>query len=337
MFTLLTCSFVRSFVHSLILSLMPRLDRLTAILIHLQTKRVVRAQELAHRFDVSLRTIYRDVRTLEEAGVPIGAEAGVGYFLDDYHLPPVMFSNAEASALLFGAKLVGQYTDQSVCEAFESALFKIKSVLRRGEKDHLEDLTGQIAVQRAAATASPADVSLLSVVQAAIVARHRLQMVYQRPYAHTYTERDIEPIGLLHYSVGWHLIAWCCLRQDYRDFRLDRVQQLTNTGQAFSARDRLSLEAYLDTLRFTAKLTEVRVCFGMGVARFAQRHRFDFGYVDEEIGPDAVTMRFLTPSTEGLCRWLLMYGNSVWIESPPELRTQIRAYAEEALHHWNPC
>jgi predicted DNA-binding transcriptional regulator YafY len=332
MFTLLTLSLFQS----LALSLMPRLDRLTAILIHLQTKRVVRAQELARRFEVSLRTIYRDVRTLEEAGVPIGAEAGVGYFLDDYHLPPVMFSNAEASALLFGAKLVGQYTDQSVREAFESALFKIKSVLRRGEKDHLEDLTSQIAVQRVAATASPADASLLSVVQAAIVARHRLRVVYLRPYAHTDTERVIEPIGLWHYGTGWHLIAWCCLRQDYRDFRLDRVQQLTNTGQPFPARDRLSLEAYLDTLRHTASLTEVRVRFERDTARFAQSQRFDMGYVDEEIGADAVTMRFLTPSTEGLCRWLLMYGNAVWIESPPELRTQMRTYAEEAMHHWHP-
>jgi predicted DNA-binding transcriptional regulator YafY len=315
---------------------MPRLDRLTAILIHLQTKRVVRAQELARRFEVSLRTIYRDVRTLEEAGVPIGAEAGIGYFLEDYHLPPVMFSNAEASALLFGAKLVDQYTDQSVKEAFESALYKIKSVLRRGDKDHLNDLTGQIAVQRAAATASAAS-SLLSVVQAAIVARHRLRLVYQRQYAQTDTEREIEPIGLLHYGVGWHLIAWCCLMQAYRDFRLDRVRQLTNTGQPFSARDRLTLDAYLETLRFSAQLTEVQVRFERQIARFAQTERCYHGYVDEQIGPDCVTMRFLTPSVEGLCRWLLMYGNSVWIEAPTALRTQMQAYAEEALQHWKGC
>ena len=85
---------------------MNRLDRLTAILIHLQTKRVVRAQELSDRFNISLRTVYRDVRSLEEAGVPIGAEAGVGYFLNDYHLPPVSFTNTEASALLLAGKLI---------------------------------------------------------------------------------------------------------------------------------------------------------------------------------------------------------------------------------------
>lgn len=119
---------------------MNRIDRLTAILIQLQSKRVVKAQEIADRFGISLRTVYRDVWALEEAGVPIGAEAGIGYFLEDYHLPPVMFSNEEASALLFGAKLVSKMADELLHESFESALYKIKSVLKRSEKEHLEDL-----------------------------------------------------------------------------------------------------------------------------------------------------------------------------------------------------
>lgn len=311
---------------------MPRLDRLTAILIHLQTKRVVKAQELADRFGVSLRTIYRDVRSLEEAGVPIGAEAGVGYFLEDYHLPPVMFSQNEASALLFGAKLVDQYTDGSVREAFESALYKIKSVLKRGEKDHLDDLSGQIAVQRAASAVSGSG-TVLSTIQAAIVARHRLRMVYQRQYA-TDTEREIEPIGLLHYGVGWHLIAWCHLRQAYRDFRTDRIVHLVDTGQPFPARDRLSLSDYLDTLQFTAQLTEVWVCFDEAMARHAQVQRYTFGYVDEEVLDGQVRMRFLTMSTEGLCRWLLMFGNGIRLESPAELRHNLQAYARELAAHW---
>ncbi|HEY8512458.1 MAG TPA: HTH domain-containing protein, partial [Cyclobacteriaceae bacterium] len=86
---------------------MNRIDRLTAILIHLQSKRLVKAEELASRFDISLRTVYRDVKALMEAGVPIGSEAGVGYFIvDGYHLPPVMFSQEEAGAMLLAGKLV---------------------------------------------------------------------------------------------------------------------------------------------------------------------------------------------------------------------------------------
>lgn len=313
---------------------MPRLDRLTAILIHLQTKRVVKAQELADRFNVSLRTIYRDVRSLEEAGVPIGAEAGVGYFLEDYHLPPVMFSNAEASALLFGAKLVDQYTDGAVRNAFESALYKIKSVLKRGEKEHLDDLSGQIAVQRSAASVSPSDDTILSTIQAAIVARHRLRLVYQRQYAESDTEREIEPIGLLHYGMGWHLIAWCHLRQAYRDFRTDRIGRLTDTGQSFPARDRLSLSEYLDTLRFSEKLTEVQVRFDAKMAGHAQVQRHHFGYVDEVVCNRQVCMRFLTGWPDGLCRWLLMFGDGVRIESPPELRATMQTLSQQTANYW---
>ena len=90
---------------------MNRIDRLTAILIQLQTKKVVKAQEIADRFNISLRTVYRDIRALEEAGVHIGAEAGIGYFLENYHLPPVMFTTEEASALMLGAKLIEKMSD----------------------------------------------------------------------------------------------------------------------------------------------------------------------------------------------------------------------------------
>src|SRR3954447_3068852 len=101
---------------------MNRIDRLTAILIQLQSKRVVKAQEIADRFEISLRTVYRDVRALEEGGVPLVGEAGVGYSLvEGYRLPPVMFTKEEASALLFGAKLVEKMSDHSIQKEFQSA------------------------------------------------------------------------------------------------------------------------------------------------------------------------------------------------------------------------
>src|SRR5436190_19791823 len=120
---------------------MNRIDRLTAILIQLQTKRIVRAEEIANRFEISLRTVYRDVKALMEAGVPIGSEAGTGYFIvDGYHLPPVMFSQEEASAMLMAGKLAEKMTDLSVKREFESALMKVKAVLNDDGKDHLEML-----------------------------------------------------------------------------------------------------------------------------------------------------------------------------------------------------
>src|SRR6187551_425409 len=115
---------------------MNALARLPATFIQLQSKKVVKAEEISERVGMSLRTVYRDVKALMEAGVPIGSEAGKGYFIvDGYHLPPVMFTQEEGSAMLFAGKLVEKMTDKSIRKEFESALLKIKAVLNESEKD----------------------------------------------------------------------------------------------------------------------------------------------------------------------------------------------------------
>ncbi len=314
---------------------MNRLDRLTAILIHLQSKRVVRAQELADRFGISLRTVYRDVRALEAAGVPVGAEAGVGYFLQDYHLPPVMLTNAEASALLFGAKLIEKWGDASLHEPFDSALFKLKSVLKRPEKDHLETLEPQIEVATPAGSVGFSE-PVLNQIQAAIVGQRVLRLAYRSPYEAAPTQRDVQPIGLYHYGAGWHLIAFCLLRQDYRDFRTDRIETLTELSQRFSRQHLHSLQTYLDGLRQTKRLEEAVVWFDKSVARFTQLQKYGYGFVDETEADGRVRMRFLTQFIRGLGHWLLMYGNAVTIESPPELRDCLRELTRELHAHYFP-
>src|SRR6478609_11993277 len=107
---------------------MNRIDRLAAILIQLQSRRLVKAQDIADKFSISLRTVYRDVRALEEAGVPILGEAGIGYkLMEGYKLPPVMFNQDEASALLTAAKLMQSKTDAKSAQLYASALDKIKA------------------------------------------------------------------------------------------------------------------------------------------------------------------------------------------------------------------
>src|SRR6266487_605871 len=126
---------------------MNRIDRLAAILIQLQSRRLVKAQDIAEKFSISLRTVYRDIPALDEAGVPVIGEAGKGYkLMEGYKLPPVMFNQDEASALLTAAKLVQSKTDESTSGHYISALDKIKAVLRMTEKDHIEEIDGHIAV-----------------------------------------------------------------------------------------------------------------------------------------------------------------------------------------------
>src|SRR5215203_7098302 len=108
---------------------MNRIDRLAAITIQLQSKRLVKAQEVADKFGISLRTVYRDIHALEEAGVPVIGEAGVGYrLMEGYKLPPVLFNQDEASALLTASKLMQSMSDEHSSKHYSSALDKIKAV-----------------------------------------------------------------------------------------------------------------------------------------------------------------------------------------------------------------
>ncbi|SOD80108.1 helix-turn-helix transcriptional regulator [Spirosoma fluviale] len=313
---------------------MNRIDRLTAILIHLQTKRVVRAQDLADRFGISLRTVYRDIRSLEEAGVPIGAEAGVGYFLTNYHLPPVMFTNAEASALLFGGKLIEKLTDQSVRTEFESALYKIKSVLKRPDQDHLDSLEAHINVAKPSYQTTDGEGSL-NTLQHAIAQQHVLELQYYSHYNNAETRRRVEPVGLYHYRSSWHLIAFCQIRQDYRDFRVDRIRQLTDTAKHFSRRDRLSLQEYLDRVgKLDMPLMKATIIFQKSATRYMQEQKHAYGFQSEEDLGDFVRIHFQTPYPEGLARWLIMYGKLVTIEQPDSLKAMIRSLVDELNTHY---
>jgi predicted DNA-binding transcriptional regulator YafY len=314
---------------------MNRIDRLTAILIQLQTKRVVKAEEIADRFEISLRTVYRDVKALMEAGVPIGSEAGKGYFIvDGYHLPPVMFNEDEASAMLLAGKLVEKMTDVSIRNAFESALYKIKSVLREAEKDHLENL--QLAVHVAdRKQESEFSNHFLTDIQRAVVQKDVLQIEYQAGYTEELTVRELEPIGLFYYSASWHLIAWCRMRNDYRDFRADRIKSLTNTGKKFENKNLLSLQEYYKKMTETNHdVEEVVVLMDKSVARHFNEQKYMHGFISQTDLGNQVRMVFLVGYMNYFARWLLSLGTTIDIEKPDTLKTNIINLLEELQNHY---
>lgn len=315
---------------------MNRIDRLTAILIQLQTKRVVRAEEIAERFEISLRTVYRDVKALMEAGVPIGSEAGKGYFIvDGYHLPPVMFTQTEASALVLAGKLVEKMTDKSIQQGFDSALYKIQSVLHDPEKDHLESLQSHIEVWQNPRQESEFPDHFLADVQRAVVEKEVIRMEYFSSYSSEQTQREIEPIGLFYYGDAWHLIAWCRLRNGYRDFRVDRIKEMKFAGIRFDPRNLMTLKEYLSTVvQSHNEMHSVVVVFERSAARFIGKNRYLYGFVSEEDINGKVRMTFLTGHLNGIARWLLMYGNSVEIESPSILKERMIALVEELTEHY---
>jgi len=309
---------------------MNRFDRITAILLILQTKRLTTAQEISERFSVSLRTVYRDIRTLENAGLPIISEAGLGYFLEKgFQLPPVMFSKEEALALFVAEKFIQQSSDMVTKTAYQNALHKIKSVLNQDKKDHLESLEKRIEVQHTQDHRTDND-PWLTEVQQGIAQSHILKIDYFTPSRQQNTERNVEPIGLYFYSRHWHLIAWCREREDFRDFRLDRILSLSDTFEWFDQRLRGDLSSYLERSKDNIELHKVEVSFGQNTAQYTHEQRAWYGFMSEQSLPDQrVMMTFLTPSLDYFARWLLGYTNAVSVISPPSLRQQMRKLLSE--------
>ena len=313
---------------------MNRIDRLHAILTHLQSKKKVKAQEVADRFNISLRTVYRDVKALEESGVPVIGEAGSGYtIMEGYRLPPVMFTQEEASALLMGAKLAEQLTDASVKKYFDAALFKIKAILRTNDKDYVDQLTDNIQVLQSRLPVEHVSNQYLAAMQKAIVDKKIIFIRYQSNSHEEITERQIEPIGLCYYSLNWHLIGWCRLRNDYRDFRLSRIIRLQLKDEAFTS-THPSLNEYLKKMTWESDLKEVVVLFKKETTRYIQDQKYFYGFVREEEAGDWMRMHFLTASLRGFGRWLLMFTDSVRVESPSDLSDLTRRLAKEAFEHF---
>jgi predicted DNA-binding transcriptional regulator YafY len=312
-----------------------RIDRLHAILTHLQSKKRVTAQEIADRFNISLRTVYRDVKALEESGVPVIGEAGSGYtVMEGYRLPPVMFTQEEASALLLGAKLAEFQTDASVKKHFNAALYKIKAVLRTTDKEHMDQLNDQITVLSRLPEDDSSGRYLLD-LQKALGEKRVLKIRYQSG-EEAVTERTVEPIGLCHYGQAWHLIAWCHLRNNYRDFRVSRIQNLQMLDTNFEPDAHPSLQEYLQAMIKSSELQEVKIRVDKRVARHLGSQKYYYGYVREEDVGECILMYYVTSSLEYFGRWLLMCTHHVTIESPEALISVMRDLSEEIRQHYLP-
>ena len=222
---------------------MNRLDRLTSILIQLQSKRLITAREIAERFEVTTRTIYRDIQTLRLAGVPIGEEEGKGYFLvEGYRLPPVMFTTEEARALVTTRKILNYHTEDSLKQNYESALLKIKAVLPLKDKDKLEFLNSRIGFQNPWAPTS----LYLDSIQHSITESEKLKIKYQSREQEQITERIIQPYAVYFSGAVWTTIAFCELRQEIREFRLDRIKELRFQPTHFKPDKSFNMDHYLE-------------------------------------------------------------------------------------------
>jgi len=221
---------------------MSRLARITNIATMLKSKRIVTAVSMAKKFDVSVRTVYRDIRTLESSGVPVITIDGKGFsIMEGYTLPPIMFTEEEANALITAEHLINKTKDASLAENFQDAMVKIKSVIRSAimaKSDLLSDRTLILGQGKNDKTSHS-----LSDLQLAITGHTVTRIMYQKPDDSPVTTRYIEPHVICYLNENWILIAWCRLRHDFRAFRIDRMRKIEFQDATFQSRD-ASLKAY---------------------------------------------------------------------------------------------
>lgn len=196
-------------------------DRLFQIVLQLGRGRVLTAQHLAERLEVSERTIYRDIQNLMASGVPIDGEAGVGYRLHrGYQVPPMMFDQDELQALIFGAQVAKRWGDHEMAAAAERILDKVDAVLPENLRGELTAQT--LVVPEIASGQTEATTEMLGAVRDAINDKRRLYLTYHDAGGAA-TERIVWPLTLLYWGYSWAVGAWCELRQDFRNFRVDRI------------------------------------------------------------------------------------------------------------------
>lgn len=220
----------------------PRLVRLAAILTQLQSKRIITATEIAEKHNVSVRTIYQDIRTLEQSGIPIITEEGKGYsMMAGYVLPPVMLTQEEANALITGEQLILKNRDASLVKYYQNAVMKVKSVMRSAQKEKVEFLSSRIQIRNKPEQTTS---NYLILLQTAVIDYQVVRITYLS-LENQRSERYIEPFALYTAQENWIMIAFCRLRKDFRAFRLDCIRDMEIMNEHFEPHE-ITLEHYLE-------------------------------------------------------------------------------------------
>lgn len=206
---------------------------------------------MAKKFDVSLRTIYRDIKKLEEAGVPIITEEGKGYsIMDGYTVSPVQFKQEEVNALITAEKIIAETENKSLIKNFENALVKIKSTFQSNMQTKSELLDAKMLVL--SSNKKSKESNSLSAVQLAMTNFYTLFIKYEKVHTGEISEREIEPAAIYSYDEVWIVIAWCKLRNDYRSFRLDKILEQKVLNKKFVDR-KFDLGKYFKDCPFDLK------------------------------------------------------------------------------------
>jgi predicted DNA-binding transcriptional regulator YafY len=316
---------------------MNRTDRLLAIVLELQARGRRRAEDLAATFETSKRTIYRDIQALGEAGVPLIAIPGQGYSLmKGYFLPPLSFSTEEATMLLLGSEFMAQNFDAQYRQAAQSAGRKIAGVLPEKLQDEVQYLQNSIYFIGRGSRQAPdgSEMEMLRLLRRAIIDRRRVRFCYHTRYTASgqreQQTREADPYGLIYVSNSWLITAYCHLRKDIRNFRLERMENLELLPDTFIRPPDYKIQPRAKDE--TATIV-VSLLFDQEVARWVRESR-SFFTVNEEETPDGLLVTLNIRQEHEILQWLLGWGRHVRVLEPESLRKKLATEAEAMVRNY---
>ncbi|CAI6062474.1 helix-turn-helix transcriptional regulator [Cohnella sp. JJ-181] len=309
---------------------MNKTERMLAIVIELQRKGVLRAEDLAGRFETSVRTIYRDMQALSEMGVPVAGAPGVGYSLmEGYFLPPVSFTAEEAMALLVGADFVELRLDAEFGSSARSSQEKIEAILPESVREETTRLRSAIRLlnDRTASTRGE-EKETFEQVRRAIVQKRKIRFRYSKNLPGSdgsrHSERTADPYGLVFSQGAWVLVAFCGLRHDVRHFRLSRMNELVVLDESFEVIPGFNLQSRRPA---DNRNVIVRMLVDPAIADLV-RGSDNFYMETFEPGEEGWLATFRVRQVEELLQWTLGWGAAVRVLEPESLRDRIRAEIE---------
>ncbi|MFF2017823.1 helix-turn-helix transcriptional regulator [Paenibacillus sp. NPDC058177] len=315
---------------------MNKTDRLLAIVLELQRNKVLRAEDLAATFETSVRTIYRDIQALSEAGVSVIGAPGQGYSLmDGYFLPPVSFTVEEAVTLLIGTDFIERWFDAHYGNKSRTSRKKIEAIL---PEPILSEATRIRKSFRLLATAEDAariqERTYIEVIRRAILEERKISFHYSKRIAEAdgnrQSIRTVAPYGLVLLHGSWVLIAWCELRQDIRNFRLSRMSELMGLESRFKLPVNFDLDAYKPP---DDRIVLVRILVQADIAdKIRESNTFYFESTEEHT--DGVLMTFRVRQPEELLHLVLGWGSGVVVLEPESFQYQVKNELKKAFERY---
>jgi len=298
---------------------MNRIDRLLAIVLELQARDRITAAQLADIFEISQRTVYRDIRALNETGVPIVSAPGQGYWLmEGYFLPPISFSATETTMLILGANYMQQHFDEQYQEAASTAIRKIEAVLKPELQSEVNYIRQNIRFF--SSRSSDATNIILAKLRRAIIEHKKVAFNYIKRYGKDKDKaiyRTVNPHSLFSLNDIWMLQAFCNLRQGMRLFRLDRIEDFEILTDGFKREENYSIREQRTDFPATAKLL-----FKKSMKRWIKESPSYFISSYEETDTDLIVTLKIRNIGE-IIHWVLAWGNNVIVLEPDELKQEL--------------